>query len=309
MNNYFTNIKRTVSTASCTYTTARKANKTFDSDFPKKTNPFKFANGPRFLPRLSSLVTNQSAFQHLSHAHIHTLMHNFVFLYLAQGITGDLIHQPPDHWSARKYSSHFIFFCIYRQRLVQHWVFWEMLFFGRVSRIFNSALVGSYGDRNLSSTHCRTNCSIDAEWRTRTMANAADAIAPQICSVLECLTRKGGEKKHLWRSQTVQIISHSPHQVQMQMGWRSVWCLISINSLISGSLWCLQRNMMNNSEVHVAVIAPTNRHTYACPPSRHIRPHTSSQSHKNMHIHKYKVTHMLTHSEYIFTKCALNVEC
>lgn len=24
--------------------------------------------------------------------------------------------------------------------------------------------------RNLSSTHCRTNCSIDAEWRTRTMA-------------------------------------------------------------------------------------------------------------------------------------------
>lgn len=97
MNNYFTNINRTVSTASCTYTTARKADTTFDSDFPKKTNLFKFANGPRFLPRLSSLVTNQRAFQHLSHAHIHTLIRNFVFLYVAQGITGDSIHQSPDH--------------------------------------------------------------------------------------------------------------------------------------------------------------------------------------------------------------------
>lgn len=121
-------------------------------------------------------------------------------------------------------------------------------------------------------------------------------------------TWKVEEKKHSWCILTVQIIFHSPHQVKMQMGWRSAWCLIGINSLISGSLWCLQRNMMNNSEVHVAVIAPTNRHTYACPPSRRIRTHTSSQSHKNMHIHKYKVTHMLTHSEYIFPKCALNVE-
>ena len=74
-----------------------------------------------------------------------------------------------------------------------------MLFFRRVSRIFNSALVGSYGDRNLSSTHCRTNCSIDAEWKTRTMANATDAIVPQICSVVECLpagaNMEGGGKK------------------------------------------------------------------------------------------------------------------
>lgn len=87
MNNYFTNINRTVSTASCTYAAACKADTTFDSDFPKKTNLFKFANGPRFLPRLSSLVTNQSAFQHLSHSpiyiHIYTLMAGASALHVA----------------------------------------------------------------------------------------------------------------------------------------------------------------------------------------------------------------------------------
>lgn len=46
----------------------------------------------------------------------------------------------------------------------------------------------------------------------------------------------------------------------------SAWCLCGINILIRGSPWCPQRNTMNNSEVHVAVIAPTNRPAYACPP-------------------------------------------
>lgn len=59
---------------------------------------------------------------------------------------------------------------------------------------------------------------------------------------------------------------------------------------------------MNNSEVHVAVIAPINRHTYARPPLLHTHTHTSSPSHKNMHIHKSKVTHVLTRN----TKYALN---
>lgn len=65
---------------------------------------------------------------------------------------------------------------------------------------------------------------------------------------------------------------------------------------------------MNNSEVHVAVTAPINRHTYARPPLLHAHTHTythtctSSPSHKNMHIHKSKVTHVLTRN----TKYALN---
>lgn len=59
---------------------------------------------------------------------------------------------------------------------------------------------------------------------------------------------------------------------------------------------------MNNSEVHVAVTAPINRHTYACPPVLHAHTHTGSPSHKNMHIHKSNVTHVLTRN----AKYALN---
>lgn len=180
MNNYFTNVNRTVSTASCTYAAARKADTTFDSDFPKKTNLFKFANGPRFLPRLSSLVTNQSAFQHLSHAHIHTLIRNFVFLYVAQGITGDSIHQPPDHWliSSQIFQPFFFLHLQTKTGSVQHRVFWEMLFFGRVSRIFNSALVGSYGGSHGASPPFCIYAAISSAVRTGEISNAADAIAP-----------------------------------------------------------------------------------------------------------------------------------
>lgn len=61
---------------------------------------------------------------------------------------------------------------------VQHRVFWEMLFFGRVSRIFNSALVGSYGDSHGASPPFCIYAAISSAVRTGEISNAADAIAP-----------------------------------------------------------------------------------------------------------------------------------
>lgn len=127
--------------------------------------------------------------------------------------------------------------------------------------IYNSVLVGSDVNRNLSSQHFITNCNIDAEWRIHTMATTADAITQQSRWVrnVSLLVRA-----RRWNFYIADHFPQSPSSSNAE-GWRSAWCLSGINSLILGSLWCLQRNVMNNSEVHVAVIAPTNRHTYALP--------------------------------------------
>lgn len=68
---------------------------------------------------------------------------------------------------------------MYGQRLVQDPV--ELLVLREANRILSSALVGSYGERNLSSQHWKTNCSIDAERGAYTVANTADAITVQSC--------------------------------------------------------------------------------------------------------------------------------
>lgn len=57
--------------------------------------------------------------------------------------------------------------------------------------------------------------------------------------------------------------------------------------------------MMNNSQVHVAVIAPTNKHKHACLPF--LRTHAQVGRRCT-----HKVAHTLTRSEFIFTKYALS---
>lgn len=197
MNNYFTNVNRTVSTASCTYAAARKADTTFDSDFPKKTNLFKFANGPRFLPRLSSLVTNQSAFQHLSHAHIHTLIRNFVFLYVAQGITGDSIHQPPDHWLISSQIFQPFLFYIYKQRMVQFSIesFERCCFSGGLVEYLTQLLLAAMEAAMVRVLHSASMLQLVLQCVLERFLTLQMLSRPQICSVLGCLTRKGGEEK------------------------------------------------------------------------------------------------------------------
>lgn len=132
-----------------------------------------------------------------THSHTDTQIRNFVFLYVAQGITGDSIHQSPDHWLISSQIFQPFLFYIYRQRLVQFSIesFERCCFSGGLVEYLTQLLLAAMEAAMVRVLHSASMLQLVLQCVLERFLTLQMLSRPQICSVLGCLTRKGGEEK------------------------------------------------------------------------------------------------------------------